>query len=51
MYYYSNIHSSRKGEMALLNGKPEELTRYSKLNYDAKLFIQKAHELWEYSDL
>ncbi|MGR9593656.1 hypothetical protein [Bacillus thuringiensis] len=37
--------------MALLNGKPEELTRYSKLNYDAKLFIQKAHELWEYSDL
>ncbi|MEH7785741.1 hypothetical protein V7332_20315 [Bacillus thuringiensis] len=37
--------------MALLNGKPEELTRYSKLKYDAKLFIQKAHELWEYSDL
>ncbi|OSM14677.1 hypothetical protein BTH38_04580 [Bacillus toyonensis] len=35
----------------LLNGKPEELTRYSKLKYDAKLFIQKAHELWEYSDL
>ena len=25
----------------LLNGKPEELTRYSKLKYDAKLFIQK----------
>lgn len=37
--------------MALLNGKPEELRRYSKLNYNAKLFIQKAHELWEYSDL
>ncbi|MGG3447367.1 MULTISPECIES: hypothetical protein [Bacillus cereus group] len=35
----------------LLNGKPEELTRYSKLKYDAKLFIQKAHQLWEYSDL
>ncbi|MHA4067881.1 hypothetical protein ACX16W_22850 [Bacillus cereus] len=35
----------------ILNGKPEELTRYSKLKYDAKLFIQKAHELWEYSDL
>ncbi|EEL89654.1 TPA: hypothetical protein ACGW7B_005643 [Bacillus nitratireducens] len=35
----------------LLNGKPEELTRYSKLKYDAKLFIQKAHELWHYSDL
>ncbi|MGX5541512.1 hypothetical protein ACWKTJ_27440 [Bacillus wiedmannii] len=35
----------------LLNGKSEELTRYSKLKYDAKLFIQKAHELWEYSDL
>ncbi|PGC57699.1 hypothetical protein [Bacillus wiedmannii] len=35
----------------LLNGKPEELTRYSKLKYDAELFIQKAHELWEYSDL
>ncbi|QWH10413.1 hypothetical protein EXW38_03025 [Bacillus mycoides] len=35
----------------LLNGKPEELTRYSKLKYDAQLFIQKAHELWEYSDL
>ncbi|MED2981271.1 hypothetical protein P4311_07450 [Bacillus thuringiensis] len=35
----------------LLNGKPEELTRYSKLKYDAKLFVQKAHELWEYSDL
>ncbi|MGE7887825.1 hypothetical protein ACQKN7_10690 [Bacillus cereus] len=35
----------------LLNGKSEELTRYSKVKYDAKLFIQKAHELWEYSDL
>ncbi|MGG5736680.1 hypothetical protein [Bacillus cereus group sp. IBL03679] len=35
----------------LLNGRPEELTRYSKLKYDAKLFIQKAYELWEYSDL
>ncbi|EJS14922.1 hypothetical protein IKS_01581 [Bacillus cereus VDM062] len=35
----------------LLNGKPEELTRYSKLKYDAKLFVQKAHELWHYSDL
>ncbi|PFD01859.1 hypothetical protein CN995_10175 [Bacillus cereus] len=35
----------------LLNGKPEELTRYSKLKYDARLFIQKAHELWECIDL
>ena len=35
----------------LLNGKPEELTRYSKLKYSAQLFIQKAHELWDYSDL
>lgn len=35
----------------LLNGKPEELTRYSKLKYNAQLFIQKDHELWEYSDL
>lgn len=35
----------------LLNGKPEELTRYSKLKYNAQLFIQKAHELWDYSDL
>jgi len=35
----------------LLNGKPEELTRYSKLKYNAQLFIQKAHELWHYSDL
>ncbi|MDZ5609259.1 hypothetical protein U2I54_19870 [Bacillus pseudomycoides] len=37
--------------MALLNDKPEELTRYSKLKYEAKLFVQKALELWEYSDL
>ncbi|MED3681821.1 hypothetical protein [Bacillus thuringiensis] len=37
--------------MTLLNGKPEELIRYSKLEYNAKLFIQKANELWEYSDL
>ncbi|PGK45752.1 hypothetical protein [Bacillus cereus] len=35
----------------LLNGKPEELTRYSKLKYNVQLFIQKAHELWHYSDL
>ncbi|MDA1906032.1 hypothetical protein PDK24_09435 [Bacillus cereus] len=35
----------------LLNGKPEELSRYSKLKYNAQLFIQKAQELWEYSDL
>ncbi|MCC2536576.1 hypothetical protein [Bacillus paranthracis] len=35
----------------LLNGKAEELSRYSKLKYNAQLFIQKAHELWEYSDL
>ncbi|MED3578320.1 hypothetical protein P4501_11305 [Bacillus thuringiensis] len=35
----------------LLNGKPEELTRYSKLKYNAQLFIQKAYELWHYSDL
>ncbi|MED1625953.1 hypothetical protein [Bacillus mycoides] len=35
----------------LLNGKPEELSRYSKLKYNAQLFIRKAHELWQYSDL
>lgn len=35
----------------LLNGKAEELSRYSKLKYNAQLLIQKAHELWEYSAL
>lgn len=37
--------------MALLNGKAEELAKYSKLQYEAQKFIQKAKDLWEYSDL
>lgn len=36
--------------MALLNGKAEELSKYSKLKYVPKQFIEKAKEVWEYSD-
>lgn len=35
----------------LLNGKANELSKYSKLKYDANNFIQKVKEVWEYSDL
>lgn len=35
----------------LLNAKAEELTKYSKLNYEANKFISKVKEVWEYSDL
>ncbi|USK33530.1 hypothetical protein LIT25_23990 [Bacillus sp. F19] len=35
----------------LINGKSEELVKYSKLKYESKQFIEKAKELWEYSDL
>ncbi|MEH7513324.1 hypothetical protein V7146_11440 [Gottfriedia acidiceleris] len=35
----------------LINGKSEELKRYSKVNYVADYFIQKAKEVWEYSEL
>ncbi|KQU25975.1 hypothetical protein ASG61_16765 [Bacillus sp. Leaf75] len=35
----------------LLNAKAEELSRYSKLKYDADKFISKVKEVWEYSDL
>lgn len=35
----------------LLNAKAEELSKYSKLKYEADKFIQKAKEVWEYSDL
>lgn len=35
----------------LLNGKAEDLQRYSKLKYVADKFIEKAREVWEYSDL
>ncbi|MDN4492892.1 hypothetical protein [Ureibacillus aquaedulcis] len=35
----------------LLNGKADELKRYSKLNYVAEKFVEKAREVWEYSDL
>ncbi len=35
----------------LINGKAEELKRYSKVNYVADNFIEKAKEVWEYSDL
>ncbi|MEH7613056.1 hypothetical protein [Gottfriedia acidiceleris] len=35
----------------LINGKAEELKRYSKLNYVADKFIEKAKECWEYSEL
>lgn len=35
----------------LLNGKAEELSKYSKLKYSADKFIQKVKEAWEYSDI
>ncbi|WP_129690282.1 hypothetical protein [Gottfriedia acidiceleris] len=35
----------------LINGKVEELKRYSKVNYVAGKFIEKAKEVWEYSEL
>lgn len=35
----------------LLNGKSEELSKYSKVKYVAQLFVDKAKEVWEYSDL
>ncbi|MED3945340.1 hypothetical protein [Priestia aryabhattai] len=35
----------------LLNGKAEDLSKYSKLKYEANKFISKVKECWEYSDL
>ncbi|CAK8580898.1 hypothetical protein [Priestia megaterium] len=35
----------------LLNAKAEELSKYSKLKYEANKFISKVKEVWEYSDL
>lgn len=35
----------------LLNGKAEDLSKYSKLKYEANKFISKVKEVWEYSDL
>ncbi|MGW6301751.1 hypothetical protein [Peribacillus butanolivorans] len=35
----------------LLNGKSEELSKYSKVKYAAQRFVEKAKEVWEYSDL
>ena len=35
----------------LLNGKPEELSRYSKLKYDKQKFIGAVKSVWEYSNL
>ncbi|MEI2468008.1 hypothetical protein V8V75_00180 [Peribacillus frigoritolerans] len=35
----------------LLNGKSEDLSKYSKVKYAAQLFVDKAKEVWEYSDL
>lgn len=35
----------------LLNGKAEDLSKYSKLKYEANRFISKVKEVWEYSDL
>ena len=35
----------------LLNGKAEELKKYSKLQYVAEKFVAKAQEVWEYSEL
>ncbi|MFT7830062.1 hypothetical protein [Priestia megaterium] len=35
----------------LLNAKAEELSKYSKLKYNADKFIQKVKDVWEYSDL
>ncbi|KRF52719.1 hypothetical protein ASG98_19630 [Bacillus sp. Soil531] len=34
----------------LLNGKAEELSKYSKLKYEANKFIQKVKQVWEYTD-
>lgn len=36
---------------ALLNGKPEELIKYSKGDYDKEKFIAKASPLWDWTDL
>lgn len=36
---------------ALLNGKPEELIKYSKGDYDKDKFIAKASPLWDWTDL
>ncbi|PAK47609.1 hypothetical protein CHH47_19375 [Priestia megaterium] len=35
----------------LLNGKANELSKYSKLKYDAEKFVRKVKQVWEYSDL
>ncbi|WP_427075715.1 hypothetical protein [Priestia megaterium] len=35
----------------LLNAKAEELSKYSKLKYNADKFIHKVKQVWEYSDL
>ncbi|MFA1512867.1 hypothetical protein ACDN41_26915 [Priestia aryabhattai] len=35
----------------LLNGKAKDLSKYSKLKYEANKFISKVKEVWEYSDL
>ncbi|MFB4324449.1 hypothetical protein RB298_19100 [Priestia sp. BR_2] len=35
----------------LLNAKAEELSKYSKLKYEADKFIRKVKDVWEYSDL
>lgn len=37
--------------MMLLNAKAEELSKYSKLKYNADKFIHKVKQVWEYSDL
>lgn len=36
---------------ALLNGKPEELIKYSKGDYDKEKFIAKASPLWDWTDI
>lgn len=35
----------------LINGKSEEIAKYSKLKYVADKFITKAKEVWEYTDI
>ncbi|WP_416434082.1 hypothetical protein [Priestia megaterium] len=35
----------------LLNAKAEELSKYSKVKYEADKFIRKVKDVWEYSDL
>lgn len=35
----------------LLNGKAEELNKYSRVKYEENKFIQKVKQVWEYSDL